>query len=162
MTMQYDVKAAHLNQSGQMVVGRTRVKGLLIGGAASGVATLWDSTSEQVTATYERAGYLVTVTKNSHGLTNGQLLGLSFAPAGATPGNYNITVINANSFSFTDINTGTIAASTACAYNTRWLLSFDATSTAASTMLIPGEGLLASNGVNVYLATIPAITVFYG
>jgi len=34
MAMQYDVQSAHANVSSQMVVGRTRVKGIVLGGAA--------------------------------------------------------------------------------------------------------------------------------
>ena len=162
MGMQTDVKAAHINQTGQLVVGRTRVKGLVIGGAASGTLTLWDSTSPQVAATYARSGYTVTVTKTAHGLTNGQTLGLVFAPNGATNGNYVITVLTADTFSFTDINTGTVAALTVCAYNTLWLMSFDATSTTSTNLPFPGEGVLAVNGVYANLATVPAVTVFYG
>lgn len=40
MTMQYDVKSAHLNASGSVFAGRTRVKGFSICATASTAGTL--------------------------------------------------------------------------------------------------------------------------
>ena len=49
MTMQYDVKQGHLNQSGFFVLGRNRVKGVSFYGG-SGTLVLFDTTVAPVTS----------------------------------------------------------------------------------------------------------------
>ena len=172
MSMQYDVKSAHTNQSGFLYVGRTRLKGFLaISSATAGTVNVWDVTTAPVAATYARTGYTVTVTLASHGLTTGQQIGLTFAPASgtsATNGNYVVTVLTSSTYTVTDINTGTIAALTACTQGTRWLTSFDTsavtTSGTAQTVyaVIPGEGMIANNGLYAQMTNQDSFTVFYG
>ena len=160
--MQTDVLSGHLNQSGQLVVGRTRFKGALIAGAASGTVNFWDATTAQTSATYARSGTTVTVTKTSHGLLAGQSIGLTFAAGGATNGNYVIQTATANTFTVTDINSGTVAAGTACSYNTRWLTSVDTGDTTFANLLIPGEGMVCQNGIYAQIANCPGVTIYYG
>jgi hypothetical protein len=117
--------------------------------------------------TYARSGTTVTVTQSSHGLTTGQVVGLTFGSDGsgraATNGNYAITVVNANSYTFTDINSGTVTASTAGTQGKRWLMSVDTnTASDVTTLLIPGEGILATTGIYAQLTNQTGLTVFYG
>lgn len=168
MTMQTDVLSAHLNASGQMVVGRTRLKGLIsMGTATAGTINFWDATKAPTAVTYGRAGTLVTVTHTAHGLKTGGSIGLTFGADGsaraATNGNYVVTVLTADTYTVTDINSGTVTPGTAATENTRWLASYD-TNTASDvvTLLIPGEGMLAVNGIYGQMTNQTGLTVYYG
>ena len=173
MGMQYDVKQGHLNQSGFFVLGRNRVKGVSwYGSASDGTLVLFDTTTAPVTAsvTYERAGTLVTVTKTSHGLNTGDVVGIHFNTASnvaATDGNYSITRLTANTFTLTDINSGTVANTATAAYvsgGNRWLMTYenDATDTFSNAPIIPGEGVLANNGIYALMNNISASQIYYG
>jgi hypothetical protein len=177
MAMQYDVSSAHLNSNGLAYVGRTRVKGLVISSTATGgTVNIWDSLTAPISATYEQAATLVTITKVAHGLVTGQIVGVSFTTASgnsATNGNYAITRLTADTFTITDINSRTIAASTACAYvantgtgnSTQWHATFDTAAAAGTTNIVfPGEGILIETALYLGMTTtqIPAVTAFYG
>lgn len=163
--MQTDVLSAHINQSGLMVPNRTRLKGVISTGTnAAGTINIWDSTSAAVAATYGRTDNTITVTKTAHGLQVGENVGLTFSADGATNGNYEIaTVADANTFTVTDLNAGTVAPGTACSYNTRWLMSYDTNANNDVIMLdMPGQGIVARNGVYATLANQTSLTIFYG
>ena len=171
MGMQTDVKQGHLNQSGFFVLGRNRVKGVSFFGA-SGTLVLFDSTAAPVTSsvTYGRSGTTVTVGKTAHGLTTGTIVGIHFVAGSggsATDGNYAITVTTADAFTITDINTGTITGTPAAVYVSganRWLLTYETHSTDEfqNAPIIPGEGVLAVNGIYAYMSAIDAAQIYYG
>ena len=178
MTMQYDVSTIHLNQSGFGYIGRTRVKGIVIScNSSGGTVNIYDSLTAPVTGvTYARSGTTVTVTSTAHGLVTGQKVGISFGVGtggSATNGNYVITRTGADTFTLTDINSGSITAGAACSYvaspiggnSTQWHASFD-TATAAGTTSInfPGEGILIENAIYALMTAtnISAVTIFYG
>jgi hypothetical protein len=170
--MQYDVKQAHINQSGILVPFRTRVKAVaFVGTATAGQFVLFDTTTAPVSSgvTYARSGSTVTVSKTAHGLVAGQTIGIDYdsgTGGSATPGNYVIATASANSFTITDLNSGTITGTPAAVYSTGgWLMTFDVAAgdtynNGSSTM--PGEGLLAQNGVYSYMVNMAAVSVFYG
>jgi hypothetical protein len=174
--MQTDVKAGHLNLAGFVELGRVRLKGLVLAGnATGGTINVWNSTSAPVTSgvTYTRTAATITVTKTAHGLVVGQKVGLTFAivsAAAGTNGNYVIaTVADANTFTVTDINSGTVGSGAASyvATNTSvdpWMLSYDTPAVLCSTnVVIPGEGIVADKGLYLlFTANITAVTVFYG
>ena len=170
MGMQYDVKQGHLNESGFFVLGRNRVKGVSYFGGG-GTLVLFDTTSAPVTSsvTYARAGTLVTVSKTSHGLATGDVVGIHFdsnTGVSATDGNYSITKVDANSFTLNDINTGTIT-STAALYVSgvnRWLITYETHSTDEfqNSPIIPGEGVLVVNGIYAYMSSIDSAQIYYG
>jgi len=172
MTMQYDVKQAHLNQTGQMVTFRTRVKAVaFVGTASAGQFVLFDTTTAPVSSsvTYARSGTTITVSKTAHGLVAGQAIGIDFdagTGGSATPGNYVIDTASANSFTITDINSGSITGTPAAVYTTgRWMMTFDVAAGDTynnGTSTLPGEGLLAQNGVYAYMSNMAAVSVFYG
>jgi len=171
MGMQTDVKQAHLNQSGFFVLGRNRVKGVSFYGG-SGTLVLFDSTTAPVTSSvsYARTGTLVTVTKTAHGLSTGAVVGIHFAAGSggaATDGNYTITRTGADTFTLTDINTGNITGTPAAIYVSganRWLLTYETHSSDEfqNAPLIPGEGVLAVNGIYAYMSAIDAAQIYYG
>jgi hypothetical protein len=167
--MQTDVKAGHLNNTGFVLLGRTRLKGIsLVGTATAGTLDVFDTITAPVTdATYARSGTTITVTKTAHGLVTGDVRGFSFASVSgvsATNGNYSITKTGANTFTLTDINSGTIAASTAMAYSTLWVNSYDvgAGDLFGNFALIPGEGILIQNGIYFIMTNITSANIYYG
>jgi len=169
MTMQYDVKQAHLNGSGIFVVGPARIKGIsLTGTASAGQLSIFDTiTAPVTTATYGRSGTTVTIAQTSHGLANGQVIGIDFAAGTggtATNGNYAITVVNANSFTITDINSGTITASPTLVYSTgKWLMTYDiaANDSYKISPVFRGDGVRADTGVYGYITNLTAANIYY-
>jgi hypothetical protein len=170
--MQTDVKQGHLNQSGFFVLGRNRVKGIsFFGSGTDGTLVLFDTASVPVTAsvTYARSGTTVTVTKTAHGLSTGAVVGIHFdsnTSQSATDGNYTITRTGADTFTLTDINTGTIT-STAASYVSgggRWLMTYeiDGTDTFSNAPVIPGEGVLATQGIYGLMTAIDSVQIYYG
>ena len=164
MGMQYDVLAAHLNAAGVAYLGRTRLKGLLtVGSTSAGIVNIWDSTTAAKAGTYSRTGNTVTVTVTAHGLANGQAFGFAANDGAASSGNFTVaSVANANAFTFTDLfNTGSTTGN--CGVNTRWMMSFDTANNQAETyLLLPGEGILAQNGIVLGMSNQTSMTVFYG
>jgi hypothetical protein len=166
--MQTDVKSGHLNNSGFVVLGRNRLKAVsMVGTATAGTLDIFDTTTAPVSATYERAATLITVTKTAHGLVTGDVIGLAFATASGTSGtngNYSITRTGANTFTVTDINSGTVVAGTVAAYASLWVASYD---TGASDLfgnfaLIPGEGILVRNGIYLNMSNLLSANIYYG
>lgn len=169
MGFQFDVKQAHINNSGFLVLGRTRVKAIsFTGSATAGYVSLFDTlTVPVINATYGRSGTTVTVTSPSHGLSTGDVIGADWAAGTggtATNGNYSVTVTNANTFTITDINSGSITAGAALVYANRWLMTFDVSAgdTYNNVSLIPGDGVVAFNGVYAQLGNVTATNIFYG
>jgi hypothetical protein len=172
MGMQTDVKQAHLNGSGFLVKSPVRVKGVSFYGAGSadGILVLFDTAATPVSAsvTYARSGTTVTVTKTAHGLITGAVIGIHFATGTggtATDGTYTITRVDADTFTLTDINTGTITGTPAAVYAVgRWLLTYESDSTDVfqNAPLIPGEGVKAQTGVYAYTSNIAAAQIYYG
>jgi len=170
MTMQYDVKQAHLNSSGIFVPFGTRIKAIsLTGTASAGQLTMFDTlTAPVTTGTYGRSGTTVTVTQTAHGLTTGQVIGMDFAAGTggtATNGNYVVTVTNSSTFTVTDINSGSITAGAAVVYSTgKWLMTYDiaAGDSYNNSPFIPGEGVKADTGVYGYITNLTAANIYYG
>jgi hypothetical protein len=166
--MQTDVKSGHLNNSGFVVLGRNRLKAVsMVGTATAGTLDIFDTTTAPVSATYERAATLITVTKTAHGLVTGDVIGLAFATASGTSGtngNYSITRTGANTFTVTDINSGTIVAGTAVVYAPLWLASYDvgAADLFGNFALIPGEGILVKNGIYLSMSNLTSANIYYG
>ena len=168
MTMQTDVKSGHLNNSGFVMLGRTRLKAVsTVGTASAGTLDIFDTATAPVSATYARSGTTITVTKVAHGLVTGNVVGIAFATASGTSGtnnNYSITRTGADTFTVTDINSGTIAGGTAAVYATRWLASYDIGTgdLFGNFALIPGEGVLAQFGIYLNMTSITSANVYYG
>jgi hypothetical protein len=168
MAMQYDVKSGHLNNSGFAVLGRNRLKAIsMVGTATAGTLDIFDTTTAPVAATYARSGTTITLTKVAHGLVTGDVRGITFATASGasgTNGNYVITRTGADTFTVTDINSGTIAGGTVAAYAPLWLASYDigAGDYFGNYALIPGEGILVRNGIYLSMTNILSANIYYG
>ena len=168
-TFQYDVKQAHINASGFLVLGRNRVKGIsYVGTATAGSVTLFDTAVAPVTtATYGRSGNTVTVTQAGHGLATGDEIGAEFGAGtggSATNGNYVVTVTNSSTFTLTDINSGSITAGASMVYAARWLLTYDVTAGDYfnNAPFIPNDGVVARYGVYAYMTNLAAVNIYYG
>jgi hypothetical protein len=156
--MQYDVKSQHGGVSGLMVGYRTRLKGAIVFPftSATGYTVLVDNVS--ITGTYARATTTATITAANHGLVAGDWVYLDWDLADNP---YQVqTVTNANTFTVTVTDTG--GASGAVVVYNDVLLQLDASNQTAYTVVIPGEGILAHNGIRLFLATNTHITIFYG
>ena len=170
MGMQYDVKQAHLNSSGYLVNYPVRVKGLsFTGTATAGYVVLFDTSSAPVSSgvAYARVGTTVTVTKTTHGLTTGTVIGIHFlsnSGVSATDGTYTITVTGANTFTLTDINTGNISSTSAVYAVGKWLMTYEPTATDifANVPYIPGEGVRVETGVYAEMSNMDSVQIFYG
>jgi hypothetical protein len=155
--MQYDVKSQHAASSGLMVPTRTRLKGAVIFpfSGATGYSAFVDNTS--ISGTYARTTTTATITSANHGLTTGQWVYLDWD---LTDNPYQVTVTGSNTFTVTVANSG--AASGDVIIWNKMLLQADASNATAYTIVVPGEGILAAEGVRVFLAADIHCTVFYG
>ena len=68
------------------------------------------------TGTYARSGSTITVTANSHGLSNGDQVIMDVTSGGATDGFYTIANVTSNTFTVTDAASGTISAGETCTF----------------------------------------------
>ena len=155
--IQYDVRSTHASASGLMIGGRVRLKGAVIFpfSAATGYTTFVDNVS--VAGTYARATTTATITSANHGLTTGQWVYLDWD---LTDNPYQVTVTGTNTFTVTVANSG--AASGSVTIYTSVLMQADASNATAYTVVIPGDGIVARNGIRVFLAADVHTTIFYG
>jgi hypothetical protein len=166
MTMQYDVKSKHMTSSGVAVDYRTRIKGAIVSANASAATrnTVFANNVAQ-TGTYGRSTNVVTVTITDHGLATGDRVWLDFSAGTggtATDNVYAVTVSDANTFTVTDSATGTITGSPAVSMYADILLEADSYNPTAFPVVVPGEGILAKDGIFVGLVSNVTTTVFYG
>ncbi len=157
MAMQYDVKSQHGSVSGLMVPYRTRLKGAVVFpfSGATEYTVLVDDTS--ITGTYARATTTATITSANHGLSTGQWVYLDWDLADNP---YQVTVTGVNTFTVTVANSGAASGNV-----TVWndvLLQLDASNQTGYSVPIPGEGVLAHDGIRLFLGANTHITVFYG
>jgi hypothetical protein len=140
-----------------MIGGRVRLKGAVIFpfSAATGYTTFVDNVS--AAGTYARATTTATITSANHGLTTGQWVYLDWDLADNP---YQVTVTGDNTFTVTVANSG--AASGNVTIYTSVLMQADASNATAYTVVIPGDGIVARNGIRVFLAADVHTTIFYG
>jgi hypothetical protein len=155
--MQTDVKSQHAATSGLLVGYRTRLKGAVIFPftGATGYSAFVDNTS--ISGTYARSTTTATITSANHGLTTGQWVYLDWDLADNP---YQVTVTGTNTFTVTVANSGATSGNVTIWTNV--LLQADASNATAFNMYVPGEGILAPNGIRVFLAADIHATVFYG
>jgi hypothetical protein len=141
-----------------MIAGRTRLKGAVIFpfSGATGYSAFVDNVS--IAGTYARATTTATITAANHGLAPGNWVYLDWD---LTDNPYQVqTVADANTFTVTVADSGA-ASGDVVVYN-KMLLQADASNATAFTMTIPGDGIVAPNGIRVFLAADIHCTIFYG
>lgn len=166
MTMQYDVKSKHMSSTGVAVNYRTRLKGAVVSANASAATrnTVFANNVTQ-TGTYGRSTNTVTVVITDHGLATGDRVWLDFSAGTggtATDNVYSVTVSDANTFTVTDSASGSITGNPAVSMYADILMEADSYNPTAFPVVIPGEGILATDGIFVGLVANVTTTVFYG
>ena len=161
MGMQYDVKSYHNTVSGVAVAYRTRLKGVLISPSTSSTFNISFCNNTSKSGTYDVPGTTVcTVTIVNHGLSNGDKVYLNFTSGTSSDESYVVSNVTADTF------TVTVASATTSGNVTMYpqiLTEFDCSTGTAFYALIPGEGILAEDGIYVGIpsATVTT-TIFYG
>ena len=158
MAMQYDVKSKHLSASGVAYGSRTRLKGAILSANAAAAArnVLFMDNNPQA-GTYSIASTTLTVTV-ANSLVAGDRVFLDFTSGSAVDGAYTVVTANATTFTVTTAASGTGNVNVYLAV----LLEADSYNAVAYSILIPGEGILAENGIYVGLPANITATVFFG
>jgi hypothetical protein len=161
MGMQYDVKSAHMSASGVAVGYRTRLKGVVMSPSESQTLNVAFCDNISLSGTYNvPTSTVCTVTIANHGLANGDRVYLNFTSGSSADNTYTVSNVSTNTF------TVTVASATTNGNVTMYavvLVELDCSSATAFYTLIPGEGVLAEEGIYVGLpsATVTT-TLFYG
>ena len=162
MGMQTDVKSFHASSSSLAYDGRNRLKGIVISPSTS---TTFNScvvdTLGALTGTYDIPGSTTcTVTIANHGLSNGDVVGLDFTSGTAVDDSYTVANVTTNTFTVT---TGTLTTSGNVTMYPNILVELDCSTGTSFYTLIPGEGILAQEGLFCLLpSTTVTMTIFYG
>ena len=159
--MQSDVSSFHATSSGVVVDYRTRLKGAVVSAnttAATRHAIFANNVTQ--TGTYNIPGSTTcTVTITNHGLSTGDRVWLDFT-SGTGPDNiYAVTVTGDNTFTVT---TTSLTTSGNVSMYAQILMEADAYNPTAFTINVPGQGIIAKNGIFVGLVANVTTTVFYG
>ena len=158
MGMQYDVKSKHMSASGVAYGSRTRLKGaILSANAAAAARNVLFMDNDSQAGTYSIASTTLTVTV-ANSLVAGDRVFLDFTSGTAVDGSYTVLTANATTFTVTTAASGT---GNVTAY-LNVLLEADSYNAVAYSILVPGEGILAENGIYVGLPADITATTFYG
>jgi hypothetical protein len=161
MTMQSDVSSEHMSATGVAVNYRTRLKGAVISANTTAATrnVIFANNSTQ-TGTYNIPGSTTcTVTITAHGLTTGDRVWLDFT-TGTGPDNvYAVTVTGDNTFTVT---TTSLTTSGNVTMYKKLLMEVDAYNPTAFSVNVPGQGILATDGIYVALPSSVTATVFFG
>jgi hypothetical protein len=161
MGMQYDVRSVHMSASGVAVGYRTRLKGILMSPSESQTLNVAFCNNISVSGTYDVPGSTVcTVTIANHGLSNGDRVYLNFTSGSSSDNTFTVSNVATSTF------TVAVASATTSGNVTMYaaiLAELDCSSATAFYTMIPGEGVLAEQGIYVGLpsATVTT-TLFYG
>jgi len=158
MAMQTDVKSKYATASGLLIPFRTRIKAFFFGAATTSAGTVGMYDTFSISGTYARSTTTATVTAVNHQLEVGDSVFLDWD---LTDDFYQVvTVADANTFTVTVANTGA-ASGDVTVYNDVLVISTVSTGNDVFN-IIPGEGILARNGVRIYLESSVPATVYYG
>jgi len=160
-TMQYDVKSVHNTVSGVAVGYRTRLKGVLISPSTTVTLNTAFCNNVSQSGTYDIPGSTTcTVTIANHGLTTGDRVFLDFTSGSAQDDAYTVTVTSPSAFTVT---TASLTTSGNVTMYAQILAEFDCSNGTAFYTLIPGEGILAQDGIYVGIPSASiTTTLFYG
>jgi len=162
MAMQYDVKSFHATSSSLAYADRVRLKGVVISPSTS---TTFNScvvdTQGALSGTYDIPGSTTcTVTIANHGLSNGDTVGLNFTTGTAVDDGYVVSNVTTNTFTVT---TASLTTSGNVTLYPKILTELDCSSGTSFYTMIPGEGILAQEGLFILLPSASVtMTIFYG
>jgi hypothetical protein len=161
-SMQYDVKSYHNSASGVAVGYRTRLKGVLISPSTSVSFNTSFCNNVSKSGTYAIAGSTVcTITIANNGLANGDRVYLDFTSGGSAQDEaYTVSNVTTNTFTVT---TASLTETGNVTMYPEILAEFDCSNGTAFYTLIPGEGILAQEGIYVGIPSASiTTTLFYG
>ena len=162
MGMQYDVKSFYAASSTLAYDGRVRLKGVVISPSTS---TTFNScvvdTAGTLSGTYDIPGSTTcTVTIANHGLSDGDRVGLNFTSGTGVDDSYTVANVTTNTFTVT---TASLTTSGNVTMYPKVLLELDCSTGTSFYTLIPGEGILAQEGLVCLLPSANVtMTIFYG
>jgi len=161
MAMLYDVKSVHNTVSGLAVGYRTRLKGVLISPSTAVTFNTTFCNNVSQSGTYNIPGSTTcTVTIANHGLTTGDRVYLNFTTGTAQDQTYVVTVTSPSAFTVT---TASLTTSGNVTMYAQILAEFDCSNGTAFYTLIPGEGILAQDGIYVGIPNAAiTTTLFHG
>ena len=93
--------------TGRAGSGQTRLKLAGVSGTFAAAEVIYQLEDSFKSGTYSRSGTTVTVTKNSHGCQNGDVIYADFISGGGTDGYYTVANVATNTFEVTDTASGT-------------------------------------------------------
>jgi hypothetical protein len=162
--MQTDVKSFHvMTGTPASISQRTRLKGAVVSNTSSGTpANVFFANNLSISGTYNIPGSTTctVTTSTAHGLTTGDRVWLDFTSgAGTTDNAYTVTVTTTTAFTVT---TASLTTSGNVTVYGQALMEVDITNSVPVSILVPGEGILAINGIFVGTPANIAATVFYG
>ena len=160
--MQTDVKSYHNTVTGVAVPYRTRLKGIVVSPSTTSTLNVAVANNVPESATYDIPGTTVcTVTYANHGLAVGDRVVLNFLTGTAVPDTYTVvTVPTTGTFTVT---TAVLTTSGNVTMYQDVLAEVDCATGTAFYTLVPGEGILASVGIYVFLPSgTVTTTIFYG
>ena len=96
--------------TGKYGTGQTRLKLGGVSGTFSASEVTYQLEDSFQSGTYARAAAVVTLTRTGHGLTTNDYIYADHISGGATDNYYQVTVVDANTFTYTDSASGTIAS----------------------------------------------------
>lgn len=159
--MQSDVKSTYASASGVMIPFRTRLKGAALSSAVSSAGAAIFLNESTISGTYSRSTTTATITAQDHGLQTYNYVYLDFAAGGPADGIYKVaTVTNSNVFTVTVADSGNTSGNVTV-YNDV-LAQATVSTVSSSNLVIPGEGILAQNGIRVVLSNSVTATIYYG
>jgi hypothetical protein len=162
--MQTDVKSFHNTTSGVAVPYRTRLKGIVVSPSTSVTINTTVVDNSPVQATYDIPGSTVctVTTPTAHGLTAGSSRVLLVAGTGTFVSDAYLVQTTPTPTTFT-VTTATLTTSGSMTVYPDLLTEVDCSTGTAFSILIPGEGVLARNGIYVFLPSLSVTTtIFYG
>jgi hypothetical protein len=162
MTMQYDVESYHNTVSGVAVPYRTRLKGVVISPSTSTTYNVAIANNVAQSGTYDIPGTTTcTITIAGHGVATGSRVWVQFTSVNGISDVYLVTAVTQNTFTIT---TGTLTTSGNVTVYNQILTELDCSTGTSFYTLIPGEGILALDGIYVGLPTANTVTstIFYG
>jgi len=142
-----------------MVPYRSRLKSFFLGASTTSAATVYFADNITTSATYARASTVATITCYSHGVMVGDWVYVNFDSL--TDGLYQVaTVTDSNTFTVTVADTGATSGSASIYLDILAVVKVSTTNDVFN--LLPGEGILAENGIRVFLENSVPATIYYG
>lgn len=160
-SMQYDIKSQYATTSGVVVPYRTRLKAFFLGAATTSAATIYMVDDSTTSGTYTRVTTTATITCVNHRLTVGDMVYIDWDASGPTDGLYQVvTTPTDNTFTVAVADSGAASGTTSMYLDT--LVVVKVTTTNDVFNIMPGEGILAQNGIRIFLSSSVPATIYYG